>query len=76
MKRWEVWSEGYKASGESAGASFEGFAEAETFAEACRIACVVKGRWKEGPGGFDAENLTVWGSHLYDNETDARKGYG
>ena len=35
MKKFEVWSEGYRATGESAGAQFHGEAMAENFIEAC-----------------------------------------
>jgi len=73
---WEVWSEGYRATGESAGANLEGKVEAETWPEACRKACVDSGRWKEQPGGFDAKRLTVWGCRLFDNEADARRSFG
>jgi hypothetical protein len=73
---WEVWSEGYRATGESAGAKLEGKVEAETWPEACRKACVDSGRWKEQPGGFDAKRLTVWGCRLFDNEADARRSFG
>lgn len=76
MKTWEVWSEGYLASGDRADTTFEGRAEAETFAEACRIACVERGRWKIEPGSFDPKGLTVWGCRLFDNEADARRAYG
>ena len=76
MKTWEVWSEGYRATGESAGANLEGKVEAETWPEACRKACVDSGRWKEQPGGFDAKRLTVWGCRLFDNEADARRSFG
>ena len=76
MKTWEVWREGYRATGESAGANLEGKVEADTWPEACRKACVDSGRWKEQPGGFDAKRLTVWGCRLFDNEADARRSFG
>lgn len=76
MKTWEVWSEGYRATGDFARATLEGRVDAESFAEACRKACVDHGRWKEEPGGFDPKRLTVWGCRLFDNEADARKAFG
>ncbi len=76
MKTWEVWSEGYSATGDRGYAQLEGTAEAETFSEACRIVCVDSGKWKEQPGGFDAVGLTVWGCRLFDNESDARWSFG
>jgi hypothetical protein len=76
MKQWQVWSEGYRATGEDAPARLEGAAYAETFAEACRIVCVEKGPWEEKPGGFDPIHLTVWGCQLFDNGADARRFNG
>jgi hypothetical protein len=35
MKQYEVWMEGYAATGNSSGAEFCGLYEAESFAEAC-----------------------------------------
>ena len=72
MKWFEVWSEGYAATGDRATATLEGRVEAETFGDACRKACVEQGRWKASPAYFDAKELTVWGCGLYDNEADAR----
>lgn len=76
MKTWYVWSEGYRATGDRAYATLEGIVEADTWPEACRKACVDQGRWREEPGGFDPKDLKVWGCRLFDNEVDARKGFG
>ena len=76
MRTWDVWSEGYAATGDRSGARLEGQVDAETFPEACRKACVDSGKWKEEPGGFDPKGLTVWGCRLFDSESDARKTFG
>lgn len=62
-KEWEVWSEGYAATGERANASLHGKAIAKTFEEACTIV-------------FGKPTKDVWGCRLFDNEVDARKGFG
>lgn len=71
--KFEVWSEGYITSGERDGATFHGVWDGETFADACQA-------WADTTTDprkyFDRERLTYWGCRLFDNETDARKGYG
>jgi len=67
--KFEVWSEGYVATGERAGAKFHGTFEAETFREACILAL---GHFVD----FDGNRLTLWGSEMFDNETDARRNFG
>jgi len=69
---WNVWMEGFRATGESGPATFCGTFPGKTFAEACT-------NWnkEEGtPGYFNAKQLTYWGCCLYDNEIDARRSFG
>jgi hypothetical protein len=70
MKEYEVWSEGYCCTGcegKPVTATFEGSVKAESFEEACDI--LFKGR-------DDYVNGRIWGCRLFDNEEDARKGFG
>jgi hypothetical protein len=69
MPRFEIWMEGFAATGESAGASSHGEVEAPTFREACVA------RFK-GDNLFEEKSLTYWGCRLFDNEADARQGFG
>lgn len=71
LKTFEVWAEGYSATGDNQGASFHGNWQAETFKEACA-------KWAEGvmEGYYNAENNTFWGCRLFDNEEDARRSFG
>ena len=68
-REWEVWSEGYRINGNSAGAKLHGVAKGRTFAEAAQSLL-------SGSEYFDAARLTYWGCHLYDNEGDARRHFG
>lgn len=68
-----VWVEGYVATGERAGATFLGAVEAETFPEACRKATEAKG-W--GMSSYKDDPPRFWGCRYYDNETDARATFG
>lgn len=75
MKKFEVWSEGYAATGESGDAVFHGNFEGETFRDAVisfknsltnphSISCI------------DIDRMTFWGCRFFDNEIDARKSFG
>lgn len=72
MPLFEIWMEGYAATGEHGTASFEGRFEGKTFADACK-------RWaieEERLDLFDEKKLTYWGCRLFDNERDARRMFG
>lgn len=71
-RAFDIWCEGYSATGEHAPAWLLGAAVAETFADACR-------KWAqqcEAPHLFDPEALTYCGCRLFDNEADARRSFG
>ncbi len=70
--RFEVWSEGYNASGSSGGAAHHGTVTASSFRAACdKVFSGPKHR-----ADYDAKRLTLWGCKLFDNERDARESYG
>lgn len=69
MNTFEVWIEGYAASGNRSGARLLDIIQANTFTEAV----IEAGR---GDGSFNPDNLTFWGCRSFDNEEDARKSYG
>lgn len=74
MKTWQVWMEGYLATGmegQPSPARQLGVAAAETFADACEIICAGK-EFQALNGTFDPVRLSVWGCRLYDNEAAAR----
>lgn len=67
--KYQVWVEGFQATGDYAHAHFLGEVEANTFKEACM-------KLLKDDVYFNVEVLTVWGCKLYDNEKDARKNFG
>lgn len=78
--KFNLWVEGYAATGEHGTAKLLGTVEAESFNEA-----VLKwnsenntdGR-KWGNLGYDLnyDRHSLWGCRIYDNERDARKAFG
>jgi hypothetical protein len=66
---WEIWSEGYSATGEHSLAVFHGTVNAGTFREACDIAF-------GGETIYNSKSLTLWGCRLFDNEQNARESFG
>ena len=73
MKDWEVWSEGYTATGECGTAMFHGVDRAETFQQAIEAWLDEDiSRWKL----YNPDRLTFWGCKFYDNEKDARAFFG
>lgn len=69
-REYEVWSEGYSATGEQASAKFEGKSKPVfSFTEACH-------QLLSNNHFFDPDRLTVWGCRLFDNEMEARKAFG
>jgi hypothetical protein len=70
MAKWDIWAEGYSATGDRSGASLvKAEVEAPTFMEACDT---VLGN----DPLYSREALTHWGCRLFDNEQDARKRFG
>lgn len=75
MKKYQIWSEGYLATGMDfpEPAKLWGEVEAESFQAAC------DGMFSgdaELQRYYDRERLTVWGCRLFDNEADARRFMG
>ncbi len=85
--KYEIWMEGYAATGESSGAQLIGDGEGNTFDEA------VKDYMSKNPehgikpnerNGYISEeaythrrsNWNIWACSLFDNEADARKSFG
>ena len=69
---WEIWMEGYAATGQSAPAQCLGTFRATSFKQACETWA----RTSESPSLFDADALTYWGCRLYPSEAEARQGFG
>lgn len=69
MPKFEIWSEGFRATGDYGVATFHGVVWAETFEKACAFKF-------RGDKVYNAERNTYWGCHLFNNEKAARKTYG
>jgi len=72
-EHFDIWAEGYRATGQSSGATYLGSEKAETFRQACK-----KHARKDSQFNyyFNEESMTYWGCKLFDNERDARKSFG
>ena len=88
MKEWEIWMEGYCATGQSAPATFEGKWEGESFDKAVEKFVFVKNLWHLYDKGTrllprDSDGIMkevtvhrIWACRLFDNEADARASFG
>jgi len=70
MKVYDIWSEGYRATGEHGTAHHHGCAEGKTF----RAACI--NFFDSSNEYFNKDKLAYWGCRLFDNQADARDKYG
>lgn len=70
-KEFEIWTEGYRATGESSDATFHGKVKAADFVSACQ-------ELFKGSKDFYVQNGVpkLWGCGCFDNEVDARKSFG
>lgn len=90
LMEYEVWMEGYAATGESAGASLVGMVKARNFAQACHIlVCKQHLEWIEkennpnnkgycdaGRWDYNPNRLTYWGCKLFWSRELAMKSFG
>lgn len=70
--KYQIWSEGYEATGNSGCAELMGEVEAGDFTSAC--SALFEGT--EHEKYFDKQRLTYWGCRLFDNEQSAKKSFG
>lgn len=90
LKEYEVWMEGFAATGESSGASLQGKAMARNFGQACHIVmCTTQLKYIEkqnDPNNKDYVNasrwdynpneFSYWGCGLYWSEALAKRTFG
>ena len=73
FKRFEIWSEGFAATGQSGPATFHGYSWGKDFSDAVnRFA----DRNEKFARDYRVGELTYWGCRLFDNESDARRSFG
>ena len=67
LTRFQIWAEGYAATGDSGGAMFLGEVWAKTFKEACDLYFKSDALYKGG---------RYWGCRLFPSEEEARRSFG
>ena len=73
MPKFEIWSEGFTATGTSGKACLRGVEVGKNFHEACKT---FFGKNRGHHNLYNPEHNTYWGCRLFDNEIDARKSFG
>lgn len=75
---YQVWTEGYSATGDFSKAILHGTVESYSFKDACDSLFAGNPEFNghKGQSTYSSENLTLWGCRLFDNEIDARKAFG
>lgn len=83
MKEYEIWSEGYRASGDSGTAHLHAKIYASSFEDAIlKHAIQNEAFYKYLSLGsnknskLDGTYYTYWGCRIFDNESEARKSFG
>lgn len=84
IKNWEVWSEGYAATGEHGTALLEGVYKGETFDDAVEDYLKVKEAtsWPDIRTYYSKMDSngsvvhSIWGCRLFKTETEARQSFG
>ena len=71
-KLYEIWCEGYRATGESGGATLMGTSRAGNF----RDACISFFAGRRDGFNFNVDHLTYWGCSLYPDEAHAAVSFG
>jgi len=71
-KQYDIWVEGFSSIGGSAEARYLGKYTGVKFKDACLLAVIVAGM----KDVYNYGTNTVWGSRLFDNESDARRAFG
>lgn len=73
LQVFEVWIEGYTATGQHEQAYTLGTFEANTFEEACMKAMIAN-NWDLS--SYNAKSNSYWACKFFDNEEEARKSHG
>jgi len=78
-RKFQIWTEGYAATGEHGDASLMGEAEGATFDEA--VDAFIAKHKEQNPNDAhhwkgSGRNAAFWACRVFDNEADARKSFG
>ena len=74
MKTYNIYMEGFRATGQSEPASLIGTEDGETFKDAC--AKFMEYVYDPNSRFYDKERNTYWGCRLFDNMEDASRSFG
>lgn len=74
MHKFDIWIEGYKATGNSSPAKYICSEIGNSFEEACATAASKD--LFEGYGNYDKEKNSLWGCRLFSTESQARASFG
>lgn len=72
-KLFEIWSEGYRVTGEQGKAVYIGEAKGIDFKDACKNLKLLSTSFAKY---YDEDKNTFWGCNLFDNEDQARVSFG
>ena len=73
MKTYEIWSEGYSATGGTGGATYHGEVPAKNLKDACKKYAKLHPEFNKY---FDKKAMTLWGCGLFDSEEKSRRRFG
>jgi hypothetical protein len=74
MKEYEIWMEGYQATGQQAGASFVGVSEGRNFKDACKKFYQTQSKTEQAY--YDVKDNTYWGCGLFPTQSQAIRSFG
>ncbi len=75
MNNYQIWAEGYAATGEHGLATFVGISEGDSFEEACNNFAEENEDWAKDYDIMD-HIPAHWGCRLFPNESEARVAFG
>lgn len=73
IRTFDIWAEGYRATGDFSRANHLGKSKGRTLKEACDNLAATNPVFNMY---YDAERLTYWGCKIFDNEAEARLTFG
>ena len=76
MQVFQIWIEGFAATGDRGYAQKVGTGIGETFKDAVLDWASKQRHLERDWGRLDEERLSLWGCRLFDNEVDARRSFG
>jgi hypothetical protein len=73
-REFQIWAEGYQATGQSSDARLVGTQKAYSFYDACKLQ--YESEDAQSKTYWRPDFSAIWGCRLFDNEADARKSFG